>query len=326
MGPIGAAGRCVAWGEVLWDLFPDQRRLGGAPANVAHHLAALGAEVALVSRVGDDEPGRAAVAALAAAGVDVETVQVDPSRATGAVGVELVAGEARYRFHPDCAWEHIEWDDRARARVTGARAICFGTLSQRRPEARAALDAALAAARATAAAAGTRFLAVCDLNLRPADQDVALVRWALGAADVVKLNQREEAALGRMFGQRDAVAWLLGEIGAAAVAVSRGEGGCRLVAGARGFAAGPRDVEQAGFPAEAGGDTVGCGDALTAVLTIGLLAGAPLARVAEAGCRYAAFVAGQRGAMPPVPVDLAAEVRAGLAADLPSIVSGDRRG
>ena len=77
----------VCWGEILWDRFPDGPRLGGAPANVAYHLGVLGRPVALISRVGDDDDGRTALAALAARGVDVAPVAVDRERPTGSVEV-----------------------------------------------------------------------------------------------------------------------------------------------------------------------------------------------------------------------------------------------
>jgi fructokinase len=303
MGRPGAPPRIVCWGEVLWDLFPDGRRLGGAPANVAYHLATLGADVALVSRVGDDDLGRAAVAELAAAGVDVGAVQVDRERPTGAVGVELVDGEARYAFHPGCAWEHIELDDRARALVASANAICFGTLSQRRPEGRAMLDAALAAR----GSGPSRCLAVCDLNVRPIDLDADLVRWALAASDVLKLNEREEALLGQLFETDDLASWLRDELDVAAVAVTRGPAGCRI------SASGPaRVIDQPGLPATPGGDSVGCGDAFTAVLALGLVSRASIEEIAAAACRYAAAVAGYRGAMPRVPAELVTETREAL--------------
>lgn len=285
--------RAVSWGEVLWDLFPDAERLGGAPANVAYHLAALGRETALVSRVGDDGPGRRALAALAAARVDVSAVQIDPARPTGAVEVHLDGGEARYRLRAGCAWEHIEFDGAAAAAVAGAHAICFGTLSQRQAPARGALEAALAARDAGC-------LAVCDLNLRPGEQDRDLVRWALGAADLVKLNEREEAQLAAMFDIRDVVGWLLGPLGMRQVALTRGAAGSTL------FTAAGERIDQTGFPAAPGGDTVGCGDAFTAVWIDGVLAGAPLPRALAAACRYAACVAGQPGATPPIPSELVA--------------------
>ena len=99
----------LVWGELLWDRFPDGARLGGAPANVAWHLAQLGTRVALVTRVGDDDDGRAAIAAMAARGVDVSLVQVDRERATGEVEVTVAAdtGEQRYRLVPGRAWVRI---------------------------------------------------------------------------------------------------------------------------------------------------------------------------------------------------------------------------
>ncbi|HWM86499.1 MAG TPA: PfkB family carbohydrate kinase [Kofleriaceae bacterium] len=305
MGPGGDEARFTCWGEVLWDHFPDGRRLGGAPANVAYHLAVLGAKVALISRVGDDEAGRAALAQLGAAGVDVAAVQVDPARPTGSVGVELVDGEPRYTMHPGCAWEHIAFDDRARAQVTAASALCFGTLSQRQIAGRAALASALESA--------PDCLAVCDLNLRPGEQDAGFLRRTLAAADLVKINQREESVLGQLFGQPDVVDWLCRELGASVVAVTRGADGCRLVASpsSAGIAV---DVDQPGFPVDPGGDSVGCGDAFTAALALGVVRGAPLDRVAEAACRYAALVAGRRGAMPAMPGTATAEIRRALAA------------
>lgn len=309
MGRPGAPPRIVCWGEVLWDLFPDGRRLGGAPANVAYHLATLGADVALVSRVGDDEPGRGAVAELAAAGVDVGAVQLDRKRPTGAVGVELVDGEARYAFHPGCAWEHIELDDRARALVASADAIGFGTLSQRRPEGRAALGAALTVRP-------SRCLAVCDLNVRPVDLDADLVRWALAASDVVKLNEREEVLLGQLFATDDLASWLREEMDVSAVAVTRGPAGCRISASGRLLQAEGlhpvRVIDQAGWPAMPGGDSVGCGDAFTSVLALGLVSSASIDRIGAAACRYAAAVAGYRGAMPRMPAELVAETREAL--------------
>jgi fructokinase len=283
-----AAARVVCWGEVLWDLFPDAERLGGAPANVAYHLAVIGRPVALVSRVGDDEPGRRAAAELAAAGVDVSAVQLDAGRPTGAVGVSIEGGEARYALRAGCAWEHIEIDASAAAMVSSAGAVCFGTLSQRMPGGRRALEQALAARPKGCPR-------VCDLNLRPGEQDRELVAWALENADLIKLNEREERQLEAMFGVSDVVGWLLGDPGRQQVALTRGAGGCSL------FTAAGERIDQPGFPAVPGGDTVGCGDAFTAVWVDRVLSGAALPRAIESACRYAAFVASRLGATPAVP-------------------------
>ena len=92
---IGSDQAVVIWGEVLWDRFPDGERLGGAPSNVAWHLGLAGGWARLVSRVGDDDDGRRAVAQLSNV-CDADLVQIDAERATGEVTVALSAGEPRY--------------------------------------------------------------------------------------------------------------------------------------------------------------------------------------------------------------------------------------
>lgn len=290
----------IVWGEVLWDRFPDGDQLGGAPSNVAWHLAGLGDLVALVTATGADPDGARARARLAARGVDLGLAQVDPARATGEVTVALVDGEPRYRLVPDRAWEHIAMTDAIAAALPGARAIVYGTLAQRTPAGRAALDAALAAA-------SPRVLRVCDPNLRgsaaTADDDRALAA-ALAAADVVKLNLREVDQVAARLGHRDPVAWLLGR-GARLVAVTRGADGSTWHAPGLTL-----DVPAA--TARPGGDNVGCGDAYLAGLVHGLLHGWPWPRIGRLASALAAEVASARGATPTI--DGAAVIAAASAA------------
>ena len=126
----------IVWGEVLWDRFPDGDQLGGAPSNVAWHLAGLGGAVQLVTATGADADGDRARARLADRGVELALAQVDPDHATGEVTVALVDGEPRYRLVPDRAWEHIAMTDAIAAALPGARAIVYGTLAQRTPAGR----------------------------------------------------------------------------------------------------------------------------------------------------------------------------------------------
>jgi fructokinase len=273
------------WGEVLWDRFPDGDQLGGAPANVAWHLARRGVATALVTRVGDDADGRRAVAALAAAGVDTSLVQVDAERATGEVLVSLdAAGEPRYRLVPGRAWERIAMTAEVGAAVADAAAVVYGTLSQRT---RDGLDAW----RALIAAVPASCLKVCDPNLRPGALDAIALREALDAADVVKLNVREVEQIRTELGP----AW--------SDPVARLRARCRVVAETRGadgstLYAGDRVIEIAGVPATPGGDTVGCGDAYLAVLVAGIVRGADLAETGREASAWAARVAGCRGATP----------------------------
>lgn len=287
---MAPAGPIVVWGELLWDRFPDGARLGGAPANVAWHLGQRaitggrrGPAPLLVTRVGADADGDEAVRRLARF-VDPALIQRDPDRATGEVMVSTdAAGEPRYRLVPGRAWEHIALTAEAAAAIAVAPALVYGTLAQRTPGGLASWQAALALA-------SPGCLRVCDPNLRPGRFDHAAVAAALAVADVVKVGDRELAALGRELGWVDPLATLRAR--------------CRLVAvthGAAGSTLYPADgapVPIAAVAAVPGGDAVGCGDAYLAVLLDALLAGAALADAGAVASAWAAMVAGHVGATP----------------------------
>lgn len=282
----------LCWGEILWDRFPDGARLGGAPANVAYHLGALGGRVALASRVGDDQPGHDAIATIAARGVDTALIQLDAERPTGAVDVSIdPEGNATYTLNRGGAWEHIAWSSEIADALSGAGAFCYGTFSQRTPAGRDALRAAIAATPASC-------LRICDPNLRPSGVDPEVLRESLAAATVVKINEREEQQMRTLLGVADPIEWLLAG-GARVVALTRGAFGSRLIS-----AAGEHDCP--GFPARAGGDTVGAGDAYTATLIHMSLRGQSLQTINEIACRVGSFVASRRGATPTLPDELVA--------------------
>src|SRR6185369_8375682 len=112
--------KVVGIGEVLWDLFPGGRKMGGAPANFAYHARALGADARVVSRVGNDALGREILAQLNALGLSSESVSVDPAHPTGTVSVELMAdGQPRYVIHEGVAWDHLIADAAAMAAISG---------------------------------------------------------------------------------------------------------------------------------------------------------------------------------------------------------------
>ncbi len=272
--------RVLVWGELLWDLFPEGATMGGAPANVAWHLAMIGADVALISRVGDDARGHLAIDLLRARGVDTSLVQIDRERATGEVQVSLAAGEPKYRLVPGRAWERIAFTPEVERALETASAIVFGTLSQRTDDGFLAWREMIEHARCTK---------VCDVNLRPGHLDHRAIDAALAAADVLKINDGEVAALGSI----PAVRRLL--------ALTHGPAGATLRT--------PTDaIEIAGTPARPGGDNVGCGDAWLAVLVHGLTQGWPLARTGAIASRWAAEVASHRGATPDFPAALISQM------------------
>lgn len=298
----------IIWGEVLWDRFPDGDQLGGAPANVAWHLGQAGGWARLVTRVGDDDDGRRAIEKLETV-VDMSLVQIDPERATGEVTVRVENGEPRYSLHADRAWERIACTDTVRAALGEAGVFVYGTLAQRRAEGLAAWREAIAATRATK---------VCDLNLRPTDQNAPAIHEAIDAADIIKVNDKELAALHQWFGWPDPIAALRDrepiqhrdtrpvrvghdddarDIGRAEAGRAR-----RVVVVTHGAAGstiyGDSTIEIAAFEAAPGGDNVGCGDAYLAILVYGLTSGWDLAHSGRAASKWAAAVAGERGATP----------------------------
>lgn len=281
----------VVWGELLWDRFPDGDRLGGAPANVAWHLGQAGSWPQLVTRVGNDEDGERAIEALSQL-VDTELVQIDPERATGEVTVRIDNGEARYTLHPGRAWERIECTPQTRIALATSGVFVYGTLAQRTAEGLAGWREASAATKATH---------VCDLNFRPSDQASIAISEAIAAAHVIKANDRELAALHTWFGWTDPLAKLRET--ADLVAVTHGADGATLYSDRGVF-------EIPGVPAGPGGDNVGCGDAFVAILVHGLTSGWDLAMSGRAAARYAAAVAGERGATPRFDPELVAELLA----------------
>jgi len=304
---MGAGFLIVGLGELLWDLLPEGKKLGGAPANFAYHARALGDDGLPVSRVGTDALGGEIQARLAELGLPGEQVQVDPLRPTGTVHVALdPRGLPTYTITPEVAWDYLAWDEALAALAAKADAVCYGSLAQRGPTSRATIRAFLARTRPGA-------LRVFDVNLRQSWYTPEVLRESLQRASIVKLNDAELPVVlealglprgtprsGRE-GMADGCRALRQAFGLRLVCLTLGPEGSLLVT-EQGVVASP------GVKVEVA-DTVGAGDAFTAGICHHWLRGSPLARTAEAANRYGAWVASQVGPTPPVPADVLAGVR-----------------
>jgi fructokinase len=283
--------KIFAVGEVLWDLLPTGKQLGGAPANFSFHCRGLGALARLVTRIGDDDLGRQVLGRFRLLGLPTETVQLDPDWPTGTVAVTLADdGQPRFTIHEHVAWDRIAADETALAEARSADAVCFGSLAQRSEPSRRAIRALVSAARPEA-------LRVFDVNLRPPFVDRDVIADSLELADVLKLNDQELPELAAMFGLppgvREAMEELAGRFGLSVVALTRGAGGSLLMADGRWS-------DHPGTPAEVC-DTIGAGDAFTAALTVGLLAGRPLEEINRHANEVAALVCSRPGGTPALP-------------------------
>jgi fructokinase len=283
--------RVLAIGEILWDLLPGGRQLGGAPANFAYHAHALGADARLVTRVGDDPLGHEILERLGALGVSTDLVAVDPAAPTGTVSVELLeGGQPRFTIHDDVAWDELSVTPAALDAAVHAEAVCFGTLGQRCQTSRRAIRALVAASPPTG-------LRVFDVNLRQAFYSREVIEASLELASVLKVNDDELPVVAQVLGlpgsPDEQVVDLAGRFDLRLVALTRGARGSRLYS--RG-----RWADHPGLRIEVA-DTVGAGDAFTAALALGCLAGWDLDAINEAANELAAFVCSQPGATPPLP-------------------------
>lgn len=284
----------VGIGEILWDMLPGGKQLGGAPANFACQSNALGARGVVVSRVGDDDPGREILDRLGPLGIDATCVTTDPQHPTGRVDVRLDARRVpEYVIHEPAAWDFIPADAASLALAGRADAVCFGTLAQRSPVSRDSIRAFLRAAR-------PQCLRVFDINLRQNYFDHRTVHDLLQSADVLKLNDSELPVVGGLLDLGGDAPTLVRELlrryALRLIALTRGPDGSTLYA----------PNAESSHPGVSGpvADTVGAGDAFTAALVLGLLEGHDLARINAFANRLAAYVCSQAGATPAIPAAL----------------------
>ncbi len=276
-------------------MFPDGDHFGGAPTNVAVHAAALGAEARLVSAVGRDVRGDAALERLAGLGVDCSAVARLDDHATGVVRVAVDgAGLPSYDIAVGTAWDAVPWSLAVEDAAERADAICFGTLAQRSPVSRTTIRRAVAATRAGA-------WRLFDVNLRQSYYDAGVLIESLGLANAVKLNEEELPVMVRLCGLDSAppvhqLRALCERFGLRLAALTRGAGGSLLVTSA--------EVWECAAPSTEIADTVGAGDAFTAALLVGILAGRSLDEVNRRANAVAAYVCSQPGATPQLPREL----------------------
>jgi fructokinase len=286
--------KIISLGEVLWDLFPEGARFGGAPANFACHAAMSGADVTMVSAVGNDERGQDAIEILGKFGIDTSLIQTIAGVPTGTVGVEMDAERGhQFTIHGDAAWDHLTWTSQLAEKITHADAVYFGTLAQRSASARSQIQRVLDEAKS----AGV--LRILDVNLREPFFDARLIRDSIALASVLKLSEEELDAVAHACEislDDDPVAilrHLVQLFDLEAVVMTRGAEGALFITSGNA-------IEQPGIPTEVV-DTVGAGDSFTAEFLVGLLRGEDASMVLQRACEVASAVCSQAGAIPMPP-------------------------
>jgi len=279
----------VGLGELLWDVLPDSRQLGGAPANFAYMTSLLGDEGIVASRVGNDELGKEAKRRLESLGLSTSCIQIDPTYRTGVAQVEVDSkGQPTFQFAEPAAWDSLEWTPAWQTLAQEADAVCFGSLAQRSLQSRQAIYSFLKSVRPET----TR---IFDVNLRQSFYSAQILADSAKQADIIKLNHEELPNVVQLLGfpfhdEESAAQWIRHTFHTKLVCITRGPGGSLLVSE---YA----KHEHPGIRVQVA-DTVGSGDAFTAALVYHYLRRDCLAAMSEAANRMGSWVASQTGATP----------------------------
>ncbi len=296
----------VGLGEALFDVFPDQQVLGGAPLNVAvhaHQLAsARSGRGVVVSRVGQDALGERMRQELAERGMAGDYIQADPDHATGQVYVRLdEQGQPDYQIVEDVAWDWLQWDGDLNDLARQCNAVCFSSLSQRHGQARSVIQRFLAEAK--------QAIRLFDLTLRQHYYDRGTLATGCELATVVKLNLEELDVLCQVLGMAqasvdDRAGALLKRFDLGMVVVTRGKGGTVLYTPTTRY-----EGAAASVTPSAGADSVGAGDGCAAAILVALVLRLPMQAVADLANEVGAYMASVPGATTALPDAIVARIK-----------------
>ncbi len=286
--------KIIGIGEVVWDVLPSGKKLGGAPVNFAYFASQFGAGAFPVTAIGRDSLGDETLEALRATGLDLSYVQRN-ALPTSRVLVTLDAdGVPQYEIVENVAWDAMECTPAALSLLRTADAVCWGSLSQRSPASKAAVLSMLDAVPAGA-------VKVFDINIRQHYYDRDTLAESLRRADILKLNEDELPLLRSLFGLPEsdaaAVAALVARFGLREVILTKGAD-CSEVYGAKGL------LSHLDTPRVKVADTVGAGDSFTAAYVASRLDGRSVAEAHALAVRVSAWVCTQNGAINPLPADV----------------------
>jgi fructokinase len=285
----------VGIGEILWDILPDGRQLGGAPANFAYHCHALGATSIVVSAVGEDKDGVDIFNSLTKLGIEISYLNKVKDYPTGTVTVTLNRdGQADYTIHSPVAWDYIQWSESLAVLAKKCDAVCFGSLAQRNPVSRKAI-------RQFLELTSRGCIRVFDVNIRQNYATEEIVRQSLKHANLLKLNNEELPVVASMLGIRGTdemtiINHLISSYDLTCVMLTKGSAGSTLYT--------KDEVSYCESQKVSVVDTVGAGDSFTAAAVMGFLENKPLKELHQRASKIADYVCTQQGATPLLKQDL----------------------
>lgn len=284
----------VGLGELLWDMFPAGKKLGGAPLNFAYHCHQLGAQGCPVSAVGADELGREVLGVVVSKDVSSQYIAELADRPTGTVDVTLDGnGKPEYVIKEGVAWDFIPESGDLDLLARRADAVCFGSLAQRSVVSRQTIAKFVSSMQPDS-------LKICDVNLRQQFYTRDILQLSLGLCNLLKLSDEELPVVADMLevsgSVEEQLRAIIKQFDLRLVAYTRGPDGSLLVSP-------QQSDDHPGCPGKAV-NSVGAGDSFTAALCMGLLNGSNLAEVNDHANRVATYVCAMDSATPALPADL----------------------
>lgn len=285
----------VGMGEALWDMLPEGRKLGGAPANFAYHVSQFGLDSRVVSAVGDDELGNEILANFAEKQLECQIEKV--TYPTGTVQVTLdEKGIPCYEIKEGVAWDNIPYTSALENLAKQTHAVCFGSLAQRNAVSRETINRFI-----DQMPEDENVLKIFDINLRQHFYSKELIEASLKKSNVLKINDEELVVVGEMFGFADIdfqdKCWiLLAKYNLKMLILTCGTEGSYVFT--------PGEVSFLETPQVQVADTVGAGDSFTGAFVAAILSGKTVKDAHRLAVDVSAFVCTQNGAMPELSEEL----------------------
>lgn len=285
----------VGMGEALWDVLPEGKKIGGAPANFAYHVSQFGLRSRAVSAIGDDALGAELIDNFKRKDISylIDTVPYP----TGTVQVEIdQAGIPQYEIKENVAWDNIPFTDKLEELAKETRAVCFGSLAQRNVVSRETINRFL-----DSIPAENDPIVVFDINLRQGFYNKEILCNSMKRCNILKINDEELVTVSRMFGYpgidlQDKCWILLGKYNLKMLILTCGINGSYVFT--------PGNVSFQPTPRVEVADTVGAGDSFTAAFIASILKGLPVADAHRKAVETSAYVCTQQGAMPVLPAEI----------------------
>ena len=279
--------KIIGLGEILWDILPEGKELGGAPTNFAYYISKLGQIGIVASKVGNDSLGKEILGSMDKLNLNKKYIQIETNYPTGTVSVELNSnGQPDYTIHRNVAWDFLDFNDSWKHLAIEADVICFGILAQRSSKSKNTISEFLRSARPEA-------IKLLDINIRQNFYSKEVIEQSLKHSNILKLNTDELKIIRDLFtysnnkNEIDLCFEIINDFKLDLLCLTRGENGS-LVLNKKEY------YEHTGYKVSVS-DTIGAGDAFTAAMIVKYMKGKTLREISDLANRLGSWVSSQSG-------------------------------